>query len=143
MCRLLTVRKKIQLFLGLALFLNDTNSTDARSAGLAITLSLVIVAINIWFVVRVVRSLKSYSAYGGALRRGATVARRGAAIARHRLTVARRRLTGQLQTTTQVNVPNPVARMEAAKQVVEMRAVKRPAQPGPPLRPEMAPRLRT
>ena len=61
--------------------------------------------------------------YGGALRRGATVARRGAAIARHRLTVARRRLTGQLQ-TTQVNVPNPVARMEAAKQVVEMRAVR-------------------
>ena len=31
------------------------------------TLSLVIVAINIWFVIRVARSLKSYSAYGGAL----------------------------------------------------------------------------
>ena len=56
--------------------------------------------------------------------------------------VARRRLTGQLQ-TTEVNALNPVVQMEAAEQVVEMRAVKRPAQPGPPLRPEMAPRLRT
>ena len=60
----------LTLFLGLALFLNDTNSTDAKSDGLAMTLSLVIVAINIWFVIRVARSLKTYSAYGVALRRG-------------------------------------------------------------------------
>ena len=33
----------LTLFLGLALFLSDTNSTDAKSEGLAMTLSLVIV----------------------------------------------------------------------------------------------------
>ena len=94
----------LTLFLGLALFLNDTNSTDAKSEGLAMTLSLVIMVTNIWFVVRVARSLKSYSAYGGALRRG----RRK--IGQH-VTMMRRRLSRRSSTAPQVDVPNPVVEM--------------------------------
>ena len=96
----------LTLFLGLALFLNDTNSTDAKSDGLAMTLSLVIVAINIWFVIRVARSLKSYSAYGGALRRGRRKVRR-------RLTMLRQRLSRRSSTEAQVDVRNPVVEMKA------------------------------
>ena len=97
----------LTLFLGLALFLNDTNSTDAKSEGLAMTFSLVIVAINIWFVSRVVRSLKSYSAYGGALRR--RTRRMG-----RRLTMLRRRFSRRSSTAAQVDVPNPMMEMKAA-----------------------------
>merc|ERR1711871_1320264 len=94
----------LTLFLGLALFLNDTNSTDAKSKGLAMTLSLVIVAINIWFVIRVARSLKSYSAYGGALRR----ARRKIG---RRVTMMRRRVSRKSSTVAQVDIPNPMVEM--------------------------------
>ena len=94
----------LTLFLGLALFLNDTNSTDARSEGLAMTLSLVIMAINIWFVIRVARSLKSYSAYGGALRRARRKVRR-------RVTMMRRRFSRRSSTAPQVHVPNPMVEM--------------------------------
>ena len=49
------------LFLGLALFLNATNNVDAQSEALAVIVSLTIVAINAWFVVRVGLSLKTRS----------------------------------------------------------------------------------
>ena len=51
------------LFMGLALFLNATNRTDARSNALAVVVSLCIVGMNVWFVVRVVRVLSAHSSY--------------------------------------------------------------------------------
>lgn len=51
------------LFFGLALFLNATNSSDSRSEMLAVALSLSIVAINIWFGVRIVRCFAKNSSY--------------------------------------------------------------------------------
>ena len=83
----------LTLFLGLALFLNATNATDARSDELAMIATLVIVAINVWFVVRVVMALREQSAYAGALRQ--------------RLRRCRRRSEPQ---GPQQNVENPFAR---------------------------------
>lgn len=57
----------LTLFLGLALFLNATNAADAQSNILAVVLTLVIVSINIWFVVRVLLVLRAHSAYGNVL----------------------------------------------------------------------------
>ena len=68
------------------------------------TLSLVIMAINIWFVIRVARSLKAYSAYGGALRRVRRKVRR-------RVTMMRRRVSRGKSTAPQVDVPNPMVEM--------------------------------
>lgn len=107
----------LTLFLGVALFLNDTNTGDAKSEGLAITLSLFVVAINVWFVIRVVRSLKSYSAYGGALRqRAARLGRRlgrGAVMLRRRW--SRRGSATENDDGSQVDVPNPyMVEMKAA-----------------------------
>jgi hypothetical protein len=99
----------LTLFFGLALFLNDTNTTDARSDGLAMTLSLVIVVINVWFVVRVAWCLKVHSAYGGALRRGTRkVGRRVSMLRQH----IRRRTTTVSQ--SQVSMSNPVVEMQTA-----------------------------
>lgn len=62
------------LFLGLALFLNDTNSVDAKSDALGMILSVTIVAINVWYLVRVAQSLRAHSAYAGHVRRGLALA---------------------------------------------------------------------
>lgn len=59
----------LTLFLGLALFLNATNSTDGQSNALAVVLTLSIVGLNVWFVVRVMLALRAHSAYGRAMRR--------------------------------------------------------------------------
>lgn len=59
----------ITLFFGLALFLNDTNASDGQSDVLATMLTLSIIGINVWFVVRVVRELRLHSAYGSAVMR--------------------------------------------------------------------------
>ena len=51
------------LFFGLALFLNATNAEDAKSDVLAVFLSMAIVGINVWFVVRVVLCWRQHSEY--------------------------------------------------------------------------------
>ena len=61
--RLARVVDGATLFMGLALFLNATNRTDARSNALAVVVSLCIVGMNVWFVVRVVRVLRAPSSY--------------------------------------------------------------------------------
>ena len=61
--RLALVVDGATLFMGLALFLNATNRTDARSNALAVVVSLCIVGMNVWFVVRVVRVLRAHSSY--------------------------------------------------------------------------------
>ena len=64
----------LTLFMGLALFLNNTNSnSDARSPILAQLISISIVCLNVWFVVRVVRCLRAHSSYALSCKRKARV----------------------------------------------------------------------
>ena len=88
------------------MFLNDTNSPDAKSDGLA----MAIFTGNrgqqhlVTFVIRVARSPKAYSAYGGALRRGSRK------IGRH-VSMMRRRVSRKSSTVAQVDIPNPMVEM--------------------------------
>ena len=72
------------------------------------TLSLVIMLTNIWFVIRVARSLKSYSAYGGALRRVKRKIGRRVTMMRRRVSVS---VSRGKSTAPQVHVPNPMVEM--------------------------------
>ena len=101
------------LFLGLALFLNDTNATDAKSDWIAIMVSLTVVAINVWFVMRVTYSLRSHSAYGAGARRCCRKAARRAYFAARRTSARiRRRLSRDAATdaadAATVDGPNPM-----------------------------------
>lgn len=55
------------LFLGLALFLNASNSSDSRSEGLAMALSVSVLLLNVCFLLRVCLLLIRHSEYAGKL----------------------------------------------------------------------------
>ena len=77
------------LFFGLALFLNSTNTEDAQSGVLAVLLSMAVVGINVWFVVRVMVCWRQHSEYLQAMM---NAGRRRVGRTRVALAAARRRL---------------------------------------------------